>query len=122
MTNVSFLGEHDPLFLQLVKDAPARVNHLTQPFLAKAFRGEHSAETLLARILAERATQTPAKWGRKRRTHEHRANHQALPGRRLLYRYPSCGNRQLDGAGHFRAYNEAGQQLISGIYFASDVL
>ncbi|MFD1009385.1 hypothetical protein [Oceanisphaera ostreae] len=67
---------------QRVKDAQARVNHLTQSILAKAFRGEltadwrqqhpelisgeHSAEALLARIQAERAAQTPAKRGRKK--------------------------------------------------------
>ena len=55
---------------QRVKDAQARVNHLTQSILAKAFRGEltadwraqnpdlisgdNSAEALLARIRAER--------------------------------------------------------------------
>jgi len=57
---------------QRVKDATARVNHLTQSILAKAFRGEltadwraqnpklisgeNSAEALLERIRAERAT------------------------------------------------------------------
>jgi type I restriction enzyme S subunit len=57
---------------QRVKDAQARVNHLTQSILAKAFRGEltadwraqnpdlisgeNSAEALLAKIKAERAT------------------------------------------------------------------
>ena len=55
---------------QRVKDAQARVNHLTQAILAKAFRGEltadwreqnpdlisgeNSAEALLAKIKAER--------------------------------------------------------------------
>ena len=71
---------------QRVKDAQNRVNHLTQSILAKAFRGEltadwrqqhpelitgeHSAEALLARIQAERAAQTlaqtPARRGRKK--------------------------------------------------------
>ena len=57
---------------QRVKDAQARVNHLTQAILAKAFRGEltadwrtqnpdlisgdNSAEALLAKIKAERET------------------------------------------------------------------
>ena len=71
---------------QRVKDAQNRVNHLTQSILAKAFRGEltadwrqqhpelitgeHSAEALLARIQAERAAhisaQTSARRGRKK--------------------------------------------------------
>lgn len=62
---------------QRVNDAQARVNHLTQSILAKAFRGEltadwrqqnpelisgeNSAEALLARIQAERAAQKPVK-------------------------------------------------------------
>lgn len=64
-----------------VNNALARVNHLTQSILAKAFRGElteqwrkdnpdlirgeNSAEALLERIKAERANQKPAK-GAKR--------------------------------------------------------
>ena len=68
---------------QRVKDAQSRVNHLTQSILAKAFRGEltadwrqqhpelisgeHSAEALLARIQAERAAQAPAKRTRKQK-------------------------------------------------------
>jgi type I restriction enzyme S subunit len=64
-----------------VKQAQNRVNHLTQSILAKAFRGEltadwreqhpelisgeHSASALLARIKAERAAQIPAKRPRK---------------------------------------------------------
>ena len=67
---------------QRVKDAQSRVNHLTQSILAKAFRGEltadwrqqhpelitgeHSAEALLTRIQAERAAQAPVKRGRKK--------------------------------------------------------
>lgn len=66
---------------QRVKAAQSRVNHLTQSILAKAFRGEltadwreqhpelisgeHSASALLARIKAERAAQIPAKRPRK---------------------------------------------------------
>ena len=66
---------------QRVKDATARVNHLTQSILAKAFRGEltadwraqnpdlisgeHSAGALLARIRAEREQQQPARRGRR---------------------------------------------------------
>ena len=62
---------------QRVKDAQARVNHLTQSILAKAFRGEltadwraqnpdlisgeNSAEALLMRIRADRQKATPAK-------------------------------------------------------------
>lgn len=60
---------------QRVKDAQARVNHLTQSILAKAFRGEltadwreqnpdsisgeNSAEALLARIQATRVAEKP---------------------------------------------------------------
>lgn len=72
---------------QRVKAAQSRVNHLTQSILAKAFRGEltadwrkqhpelisgeHSASALLTRIRAERAAQTPAKrTPRKRPAHE----------------------------------------------------
>lgn len=66
---------------QRVRDAQARVNHLTQSVLAKAFRGEltadwraqnpdlisgdNSAEALLARIRAARAAQPKAKRGRR---------------------------------------------------------
>ncbi|MES9845651.1 MAG: restriction endonuclease subunit S [Candidatus Sedimenticola sp. 6PFRAG5] len=62
---------------QRVKDAQSRVNHLTQSILAKAFRGEltaewreqhpelisgeHSAEALLARIKAEQEKLKPVK-------------------------------------------------------------
>ncbi len=62
---------------QQVKNAQARVDKLTQSILAKAFRGEltaewraahpelisgeHSAAALLERIKAEKAKQTPAK-------------------------------------------------------------
>lgn len=68
---------------QRVKDAQSRVNHLTQSILAKAFRGEltadwreqhpelisgeNSAEALLACIQTERAAQTPAKRTRKQK-------------------------------------------------------
>ncbi|ATG74867.1 hypothetical protein AN401_14205 [Zobellella denitrificans] len=68
---------------QRVKAAQSRVNHLTQSILARAFRGEltadwreqnpelisgeHSASALLARIKAERAAQTPAKRTRKQK-------------------------------------------------------
>jgi type I restriction enzyme S subunit len=67
---------------QRVKDAQARVNHLTQSILAKAFRGEltadwraqnsdlisgeNSAEALLAKIQAQRLKEKP-KTGRKAR-------------------------------------------------------
>jgi type I restriction enzyme S subunit len=67
---------------QRVKDAQARVNHLTQSILAKAFRGEltadwraqnpdlisgeNSAEALLAKIKAQRLKEKP-KTGRKAR-------------------------------------------------------
>jgi type I restriction enzyme S subunit len=66
---------------QRVQDAQTRVNHLTQSILAKAFRGEltaewraqnpdlisgeNSAEALLARIRAARAGQPKAKRGRR---------------------------------------------------------
>lgn len=66
---------------QRVKDATARVNHLTQSILAKAFRGEltadwraqnpelisgeNSAEALLARIRAERQQAPPARRQRR---------------------------------------------------------
>ncbi|NCC60725.1 MAG: restriction endonuclease subunit S [Verrucomicrobiae bacterium] len=70
---------------QRVKDAQARVNHLTQSILAKAFRGEltadwrtqhpelitgeNSAEALLRRIKAERATTPkPTRRGKRKRT------------------------------------------------------
>ena len=62
---------------QRVKDAQARVNHLTQSILAKAFRGEltaewreqnpdlisgeNSAEALLAKIKAERESYSAKK-------------------------------------------------------------
>ncbi|MGB5855283.1 MAG: restriction endonuclease subunit S [Oceanisphaera sp.] len=68
---------------QRVKDAQSRVNYLTQSILAKAFRGEltadwrkqhpelisgeHSASALLARIQAERAAQAPAKRTRRKK-------------------------------------------------------
>ena len=56
-----------------IKTAQARVNHLTQSILAKAFRGElvpqdpndEPASELLARIKAQRATAPKAKRGRK---------------------------------------------------------
>jgi type I restriction enzyme S subunit len=66
---------------QRVKDAQARVNHLTQSILAKAFRGEltaewreqnpdlisgeNSAEALLERIKVEREKMKPVKRARK---------------------------------------------------------
>ncbi|MEM7346955.1 MAG: restriction endonuclease subunit S [Chloroflexota bacterium] len=68
---------------QRVKDAQARVNQLTQSILAKAFRGEltaewraqhpelisgeHSAEALLARIQAERAALASPRKSKKKR-------------------------------------------------------
>ena len=68
---------------QRVKDARARVNHLTQSILAKAFRGEltadwraqnpelisgeNSAEALLARIRAEREHSQPVRRGHRAR-------------------------------------------------------
>lgn len=68
---------------QRVKEAQGRVNNLTQSILAKAFRGEltaewreqhpelisgeNSASALLARIQAERAAQTPIKRTRKKK-------------------------------------------------------
>ncbi len=68
---------------QRVKDAQSRVNHLTQSILAKAFRGEltaewraqnpdlitgeNSAEALLARIRAEREANTGTTNPRKRK-------------------------------------------------------
>ena len=67
---------------QRVKDAQARVNHLTQAILAKAFRGEltadwraqnpelisgeNSAEALLGRIKAERESGASASKPRKK--------------------------------------------------------
>jgi type I restriction enzyme, S subunit len=67
---------------QRVKDAQSRVNHLTQSILAKAFRGEltaewrernldlitgeNSAQALLARIKAEQANLKPKKKARKK--------------------------------------------------------
>lgn len=67
---------------QQVKNAQTRVDKLTQSILAKAFRGEltaewraanpelisgeHSAAALLERIKAEKAKQTPAGRGRKK--------------------------------------------------------
>ena len=56
-----------------IKTAQARVNHLTQSILAKAFRGElvpqdpndEPASVLLARIQAQRASAPKAKRGRK---------------------------------------------------------
>lgn len=69
---------------QRVKDAHSRVNHLTQAILAKAFRGEltaqwradnpdlitgeNSAEALLARIKEEREKLVPKKKARKENT------------------------------------------------------
>jgi type I restriction enzyme S subunit len=69
---------------QRVKDAQSRVNHLTQSILAKAFRGEltaewrernldlisgeNSAQALLARIKAEQANLKPKKKARKKST------------------------------------------------------
>ena len=66
---------------QRVKDAQTRVNHLTQSILAKAFRGEltadwrtqnpelisgeNSAEALLAKIKAERVANKPQKKTKK---------------------------------------------------------
>jgi type I restriction enzyme S subunit len=66
---------------QRVKDAQARVSHLTQAILAKAFRGEltadwraqnpelisgeNSAEALLAKIKAEREADNPQKKTKK---------------------------------------------------------
>ncbi|WP_176494147.1 restriction endonuclease subunit S [Cobetia sp. 5-25-4-2] len=68
---------------QRVKEAQGRVNNLTQSILAKAFRGEltaewreqhpelisgeNSASALLARIQAERAAQAPVKRTRKKK-------------------------------------------------------
>jgi len=68
---------------QRVKDAQARVNHLTQSILAKAFRGEltaewraqnpelisgeNSAAALLARIKAEREATKPKKKAKEKR-------------------------------------------------------
>jgi len=68
---------------QQVANAQARVDKLTQSILAKAFRGEltadwraahpelisgeHSAEALLERIKAEKAKQKPAGKGRGRK-------------------------------------------------------
>ena len=70
---------------QQVKNAQTRVDKLTQSILAKAFRGEltaewradnpelisgeHSAEALLERIKAEKATLKPAGRGRKTSTY-----------------------------------------------------
>ena len=69
---------------QRVKDAQSRVNHLTQSILAKAFRGEltadwreqnpdlisgdNSAEALLERIKAESAAMVPKKGSRRKKT------------------------------------------------------
>ena len=69
---------------QRVKDAQSRVNHLTQSILAKAFRGEltaewreqnpdlisgeYSAEALLEKIKAEQAVVKPAKKTTRRKT------------------------------------------------------
>lgn len=74
---VDQLFTHADSIEQQVNNALARVNNLTQSVLAKAFRGElteqwrkdnpdlisgeNSAETLLARIRAERATAMPRK-------------------------------------------------------------
>jgi len=68
---------------QRVKDAQSRVNHLTQSILAKAFRGEltaewreqnpslisgeNSAQALLERIKAEQSKLSPAKRGRRKK-------------------------------------------------------
>ena len=70
VTRVEQLFAYADQIEQRVKDAQSRVNHLTQAILAKAFRGEltadwrvqnpelisgeNSAEALLARIKAER--------------------------------------------------------------------
>jgi type I restriction enzyme S subunit len=70
VTRVEQLFTYADQIEQRIKDAQARVNHLTQSILAKAFRGEltadwreqnpnlirgeNSAEALLAKIKAER--------------------------------------------------------------------
>ena len=75
----AFVGQIE----QRVKDAQSRVNHLTQSILAKAFRGEltadwreqnpdlisgdNSAEALLERIKAERAAMVPKKGSRRKK-------------------------------------------------------
>src|SRR5690554_712541 len=81
---VDQLFAHADRIEQQVNNALTRVNNLTQSILAKAFRGEltaqwrrdnpelisgeNSAEALLERIKAERATVKPAKKTRKRKT------------------------------------------------------
>lgn len=81
---VDQLFAHADRIEQQVDQALARVNHLTQSILAKAFRGElteqwrkdnpelisgeNSAEALLERIKAERAAKAPAKRTRKKAT------------------------------------------------------
>lgn len=81
---VDQLFAHADRIEQQVNQALARVNHLTQSILAKAFRGElteqwrkdnselisgeNSAEALLERIKAERAAKAPAKRTRKKAT------------------------------------------------------
>jgi type I restriction enzyme S subunit len=77
VTRVEQLFTYADQIEQRVKDAQARVNHLTQAILAKAFRGEltadwreqnldlisgeNSAEALLSRIKAEREMAKPGK-------------------------------------------------------------
>ena len=82
VTRVEQLFVYADQIEQRVKDAQSRVNHLTQASLAKAFRGEltaewraqnpdlisgeNSAEALLARIKAEREMVVkPKKTGKK---------------------------------------------------------
>ena len=81
---VDQLFAHADRIEQQVNNALARVNNLTQSILAKAFRGElteqwrkdnpelisgeNSAEALLERIKAERATMKPVKRTRNKRT------------------------------------------------------
>ncbi|MBD3656244.1 restriction endonuclease subunit S [Marinobacter sp.] len=81
---VDQLFTHADRIEQQVNNALARVNNLTQSILAKAFRGEltaqwrrdnpelirgeNSAEALLERIKAERAAAKPPKKTRKRKT------------------------------------------------------
>jgi type I restriction enzyme S subunit len=82
VTRVEQLFTYADQIAQRVKDAQARVNHLTQAILAKAFRGEltaewreqnpdlisgeNSAKALLAKIKAERESiATTKKIGRK---------------------------------------------------------
>ncbi|MEI7997011.1 MAG: restriction endonuclease subunit S, partial [Methylococcaceae bacterium] len=81
VNRVEQLFSYADLIEQRVKDAQARVNHLTQAILAKAFRGEltadwrtqnpelisgdNSAEALLAKIKAEREADNPNKKTKK---------------------------------------------------------